>query len=102
MVTMSGNIGVWPMVCCRPAFKTWRQPGPCLYNSGGSTIVTDSRSGREGPVPTLKLKNNLLAAVLVLTVMPPAIDLGRLAIEHCCSLVSEKLGESGDVRTTDE
>lgn len=50
-------------------------------------------------MPTLKLKNNLLAAVLVLTVVPPPIRLSRLAVEHCCSLISEKLGESGDVMT---
>jgi hypothetical protein len=53
-------------------------------------------------MPTLKLKNNLLAAVLVLTVVPSPIRLSRSAVEHCCSLISEKLGESGDVTTAND
>ncbi|KAF8889054.1 clathrin-coated vesicle protein [Infundibulicybe gibba] len=56
----------------------------CLLN-------IDGMSGREGPVITKKIKNNLLASVLILTVLPPSIKLGQPVIEHCCFLISQKL-----------
>ena len=39
---------------------------------------------------------NLLASVLILTVVPPSVKLSQAAVEHCCFLISQKLN---DVRT---
>jgi hypothetical protein len=44
-----------------------------------------------------KVKNNLLAAALVLTVIPPSVKVGQAVIEHCCFVVSSKLLETDDV-----
>ncbi|KAF8315585.1 ARM repeat-containing protein [Clavulina sp. PMI_390] len=50
--------------------------------------------GREGPVPRLKVKNNLLATVLILTSVPNSLPLSQAVLEHSCFLISEKLGDS--------
>lgn len=47
--------------------------------------------GRQGLISIKKIKSNLLAAVLVLTVIPPSAKVGRGAIEHCYLLISQKL-----------
>lgn len=39
----------------------------------------------------MKITNNLLAAVLILTVVPPHVGLSEPALEHCCFLISQKL-----------
>ncbi len=44
-----------------------------------------------------KIKCNLLAAVLILTVLPPTVQVGRPVIEHCCFLISQKLVEGSEV-----
>ena len=41
----------------------------------------------------MKITNNLLAAVLILTVVPPYVGFSEAALEYCCSLVSQKLLE---------
>ena len=41
----------------------------------------------------MKVTNNLLAAVLILTVVPPYAGFSEAALEYCCSLISEKLLE---------
>ena len=46
----------------------------------------------------MKVTNNLLAAVLVLTVVPPSAHLGQPAVEYCCELIGQKLAESKEVR----
>lgn len=55
-------------------------------------------SGREGPMCNKKIKCNLLAAVLILTVLPPTVQVGKAVIEHCCFLISQKLVEGSEVR----
>ena len=45
-----------------------------------------------------KIKCNLLAAVLILTVLPPTVQVGTAVIEHCCFLISQKLVEGSEVR----
>jgi len=55
-------------------------------------------SSRQGLISAKKIKNNLLAAVLILTVMPSSIELGLPVIEHCCSLILQKLLDSDEVR----
>ncbi|CAE6397949.1 unnamed protein product [Rhizoctonia solani] len=62
----------------------------CLQN-------VDDMSGRAGKASILKTKNNLLAAVLILTVTPAEVKLSRAAVEHCCFLISQKLSESSEV-----
>lgn len=39
----------------------------------------------------------MLAAVLVLTVAPPWVKVGRAVIEHCCFLISQKLLDGDEV-----
>ena len=45
-----------------------------------------------------KIKCNLLAAVLILTVLPTTVTIGKPIIEHCCFLISQKLVEVNEVR----
>ncbi|KAI0668842.1 ARM repeat-containing protein [Trametes maxima] len=65
----------------------------CLLN-------VDAMSGREGPMCNKKVKSNLLAAVLILTVLPPTVAIGRPIIEHCCFIISQKLVEGGELSLT--
>ncbi|KAF8584408.1 ARM repeat-containing protein [Ramaria rubella] len=60
----------------------------------------DEMSGRVGPSSTNKVKNNLLAAVLILTVVPPTMAFSQAVIEHCCFLISQKLQEPSDISLT--
>lgn len=53
--------------------------------------------GRQGLISTMKITNNLLAAVLILTAVPPSIGCSQAAIEYCCSLISQKLTEPKEV-----
>ncbi|CAE6356393.1 unnamed protein product [Rhizoctonia solani] len=62
----------------------------CLQN-------VDDMSGRTGKASILKTKNNLLAAVLILTVTPAEVKLSRAAVEHCCFLISQKLSEAAEI-----
>lgn len=63
-----------------------------------STCTECTISGREGTMCNKKIKCNLLAAVLVLTVLPATVPVGRPIIEHACFLISQKLVEGGEVR----
>lgn len=63
----------------------------CLQN-------VDECSGRSGTTVTLKTKNNLLAAVLILTVTPATMKISKAILEQCGYLISQKLGESPEVR----
>jgi len=38
-----------------------------------------------------KIQNNLLASVLVLTIVPVAVKVSQAAIDHCCFLICQKL-----------
>jgi hypothetical protein len=53
--------------------------------------------GREGHITTNKVKNNFLAAVLILTVIPPSVKVGQGVISRCCFLIAEKLSEAHEV-----
>ena len=44
-----------------------------------------------------KMKCNLIAAVLILTVLPTTVAIGKPIIEHCCFLISQKMVEGGEV-----
>jgi len=39
----------------------------------------------------------MLAAVLVLTIVPAWVKIGRAVVEHCCFLISQKLLDADDV-----
>lgn len=60
----------------------------CLLN-------VDEMRGREGLISSRKVKTNLLAAVLILTVIPPQAPVARDVVEHLFFLISQKL-EEGD------
>ncbi|KAJ6450153.1 clathrin-coated vesicle protein [Mycena sanguinolenta] len=62
----------------------------CLLN-------IDEMGGRQGAISAKKIKNNLLAAVLILTVIPPSVKVGEAVIEHCCFLISQKLLDAGEM-----
>ncbi|TFK38873.1 clathrin-coated vesicle protein [Crucibulum laeve] len=65
----------------------------CLLN-------VDEMRGRSGAISTKKIKNNLLASVLILTVVPPSVKVGQAVIEHCCFLISQKLVEGEEISLT--
>ncbi|KAF9444651.1 clathrin-coated vesicle protein [Macrolepiota fuliginosa MF-IS2] len=65
----------------------------CLLN-------IDEMRGRVGVISTRKIKTNMLAAVLILTVVPVAVQVGRAAIEHTCFLVIQKLLENNETSLT--
>ncbi|KAJ7717234.1 hypothetical protein DFH07DRAFT_947473 [Mycena maculata] len=62
----------------------------CLLN-------VDEMGGRQGTISAKKIKNNLLAAVLILTVIPTSIKVGAAVIEHCCFLITQKLLDAGEM-----
>ncbi|KAJ7168806.1 clathrin-coated vesicle protein [Mycena filopes] len=62
----------------------------CLLN-------VDEMGGRQGAISAKKIKNNLLAAVLILTVIPPSVKMGEAVIEHCCFLITQKLLDVGEM-----
>jgi hypothetical protein len=53
--------------------------------------------GRHGAISAKKIKNNMLAAVLVLTIVPVWVKVGRAVVEHGCFLISQKLLDADDV-----
>ncbi|KAI0300801.1 clathrin-coated vesicle protein [Russula brevipes] len=65
----------------------------CLLN-------IDEMRGREGSISTNKVKNNFLAAVLILTVIPPSVKVGQGVISRCCFLIAEKLSDSNEMAST--
>ncbi|KAK0203615.1 clathrin-coated vesicle protein [Desarmillaria ectypa] len=65
----------------------------CLLN-------IDGVRGRQGFISTKKVKNNLLATVLILTVMPPTVKVGRAVLEHACFLISQKLLDADEASLT--
>ncbi|KAL1740521.1 armadillo-type protein [Schizophyllum fasciatum] len=65
----------------------------CLLN-------VEEMRGREGPAVSKKIKNNFLAAVLVLTVVPPSVKVGQPVVEHLCFLLTEKLVETSELSLT--
>lgn len=65
----------------------------CLLN-------IDAMRGRDGPACRKKIKNNMLAAVLILTILPPIVRLSQAVIEHCCFLISQQLSESNEMALT--
>ncbi len=62
------------------------------------SIIQYFPRGRQGFISTKKVKNNLLAAVLILTVIPPTVKVGRAVLEHACFLISQKLLDADEVR----
>ncbi|THH16286.1 hypothetical protein EW146_g4324 [Bondarzewia mesenterica] len=65
----------------------------CLLN-------IDEMKGRSGSISANKIKNNFLAAVLILTVIPSTIKVGRDVVSRCCFLISEKLAEAQEMALT--
>ncbi|OCH91331.1 clathrin-coated vesicle protein [Obba rivulosa] len=65
----------------------------CLVN-------VDEMRGRSGQISARKIKNNLLAAVLILTVIPPSAKVARPIVEHCCFLISQKLVDADEMSLT--
>ncbi|OBZ74420.1 HEAT repeat-containing protein 5B [Grifola frondosa] len=63
-------------------------------------INVDEMRGREGAISSKKIKNNLLAAVLILTVVPTSVPIGKPIVERCCFLISQKLVEAGEMSLT--
>jgi hypothetical protein len=61
-------------------------------------LHVEEMRGRDGRISQMKTKNNMLAAVLVLTVVPPSIKLSQAAVEHCCYLIGQKLTGPTEVR----
>ncbi|KAI0784437.1 clathrin-coated vesicle protein [Abortiporus biennis] len=56
----------------------------------------DDMRGRQGSVCQKKIQSNLLAAVLILTVIPTTVNIGHAVIDYLCSLILQKLSELGE------
>ncbi|KAH7108306.1 ARM repeat-containing protein [Auriculariales sp. MPI-PUGE-AT-0066] len=65
----------------------------CLLN-------LEEMRGREGAVPQLKSKNNMLAAVLMLTSVPVGVRISQVALDQCCYLISQRLTEVAELSLT--
>ncbi|KAF9499159.1 clathrin-coated vesicle protein [Pleurotus eryngii] len=61
----------------------------CLLN-------IDGMSGRSGAISTKKVKNNLLAVMLILSVLPPTVRIGKSVVERCCFILSHKTMDNDD------
>jgi hypothetical protein len=70
-----------------------------VYHSSSDTLAhaEDFCSGREGLISSKKIKTNLLAAVLILTSLPPRVKVARGVVEHLFFVISQKLEENDDV-----
>ncbi|EIW85333.1 clathrin-coated vesicle protein [Coniophora puteana RWD-64-598 SS2] len=62
----------------------------CLLN-------VDEMRGREGAISTRKVKSNLLAAVLIITIVPRSIKVARGVVEHLFFLITQKLDEGEEM-----
>ncbi|KAM0751074.1 ARM repeat-containing protein [Meredithblackwellia eburnea MCA 4105] len=61
----------------------------------------DDVRGRRGVGPALKAKNNLLAAVLLLTGLPSSVKISQATVEHACFLITQTaLAEESETSTT--
>jgi len=56
----------------------------------------DEIGTRQGTIPDLKVKNNMLASVLIVTIIPLGMKLSKGAVEHLCYLISQKIAEGGE------
>lgn len=94
-----------------PALKLLLTPGPkyevteffqrVVHGLLSSCLLNiDEMRGREGSVTTNKVKNNFLAAVLILTVIPPSVKVGQGVISRCCFLIAEKLSDAHEMALT--
>ncbi|TFY79847.1 hypothetical protein EWM64_g4165 [Hericium alpestre] len=63
-------------------------------------VNIDEMKGRQGAISSKKIKCNFLAAVLVLTVVPQSVKVGRAVVERCCFLISEKLSVADETTLT--
>lgn len=63
-------------------------------------MTLKQRRGREGLISSRKVKTNLLAAVLILTVIPPQVPVSRDVVEHLFFLISQKLEEGDEVSSS--
>ncbi|KAH9052913.1 clathrin-coated vesicle protein [Lactarius deliciosus] len=94
-----------------PALKSLLTPGPnyevteffqrVVHGLLSSCLLNiDEMRGREGSVTSNKVKNNFLAAVLILTVIPPSVKVGQGVISRCCFLIAEKLSDAHEMALT--
>jgi len=65
----------------------------CLLN-------IDEMRGRQGAISSRKIKSNMLASVLILTVLPGSVKIAAALVDHCCFLISQKLVEADEMALT--
>jgi HEAT repeat-containing protein 5 len=71
-----------------------------VFSHKVTCIMMISCRNRQGLIPHKKIRNNLLAAVLALTVIPSTIKVGQVVLEQFCITTSQQLLGMGEVRTT--
>lgn len=54
--------------------------------------------GRQGAQAMLKIKNNMLTAVLVVTTLPPSVPVSLELVEQICYTVGRAAAEMNEVR----
>lgn len=72
---------------------------PKVVHSILSACITnlDDMRGRQGPSVMLKVKNNMLAIVLVATTTRPGVALSRVVLEEACYIVGQRMEETEEV-----
>ena len=80
--------------CSRGSLGLSRQHRPhevCVWRDMWVRSSHSADSGRQGVASTRKVQSNLLASVLVLTIVPVTAKVSQAAIDHCCFLICRKL-----------
>jgi hypothetical protein len=74
----------------------------CVFSHWITGTTMMSFRHRQGLIPLKKIRNNLLAAVLALTVIPSSVKIGQVVLEQFCTMTSQKLLGIGEVRSTSQ
>ncbi|CDZ96614.1 Uncharacterized conserved protein [Phaffia rhodozyma] len=86
---------------CDRAYSV-RQAGSQLYPRvlhgllSACILHIDEMRGRSGPVAVAKVRNNLLALVLLMTGLPSDLKVGRALVERTCEIIGQKLSAEED------
>jgi len=84
-----------------PAYKVTEFFQRVVHGLLSSCLLNiDEMRGREGIITTNKVKNNFLASVLILTVIPPSVKVGQGVISRCCFLIAENLSDAHEMAST--
>jgi len=84
------------MACFQSVFLTLMIQGKLIFSRSYCINQWIIRN-LQGTIVKKKIRNNLLAAVLILTVIPATVKIGQTVIEPCYLAISQKLVEMDEV-----